>query len=347
MPTTGEMITTAYEDILDIGGNAALATEHRQRILLHLRRAVDAVWSYRPFPFTFGSGTCTARAGDNTMFVPSDFFGVGPATKLWVQNDPTHIFFRHPPVVRNRLRRSPGLTSLRPEMWTLVGQGKLDTPAAPSVSVQGTPGASTYIYAVVAKFSDGGNTLPSATGQTTVGNALLTLVDFNRITWTAVERADVYDVYWTNGADVRRIAVDLSVLTFDHTSDTQGSVLALPTNDNSYRKEILFAPAAGSTDIAFDLTDYRILPPVLIDEVITPGSGNGDELKMVPEQYHECVLLPYLRRKLMGDEGDDREPMAEQEFKEELRDMWAEENPENLEAGMFPPGFYGSGSEED
>jgi len=67
--------------------------------------------------------------------------------------------------------------------------------AAPAITNQGTAGAKSYSYQVVA-FD---NTIPlsdlSAEGSTASGNATLTATNYNRITWTAVAGANKYKVY--------------------------------------------------------------------------------------------------------------------------------------------------------
>jgi hypothetical protein len=71
------------------------------------------------------------------------------------------------------------------------------TPATPVVTPNGTPGAATWSYKIVAKQADGSYSAASAAGSTGTGNATLTTGNFNRITWTAVPGADSYDIYRT------------------------------------------------------------------------------------------------------------------------------------------------------
>jgi hypothetical protein len=72
----------------------------------------------------------------------------------------------------------------------------LQTPGAPTVTVMGTGGTTTYGYKVTAE-SAIGQTLPSPETQISNGNNDLTTSNFNRITWTAVPRATGYRVYRT------------------------------------------------------------------------------------------------------------------------------------------------------
>jgi flagellar hook assembly protein FlgD len=73
----------------------------------------------------------------------------------------------------------------------------LGTPAAPAVAPQGTAGAKTYGYQIIA--TDGTNPVSglSPVGRTTTGNATLDATNFNRVTWAAVAGATQYKVYRT------------------------------------------------------------------------------------------------------------------------------------------------------
>lgn len=70
----------------------------------------------------------------------------------------------------------------------------LDDPSAPTVSVQGTTGSTTWGYKVSA-FSDTGETLASSETQVTDGNATLSSANFNRVSWAPVVGAVNYGVY--------------------------------------------------------------------------------------------------------------------------------------------------------
>lgn len=70
----------------------------------------------------------------------------------------------------------------------------LASPGSPSVTPQGTTGATTYQYYVVAEDRIGGTTLPSIVGSTNTGNATLTVTNFNLVQWSPVPGAACYDV---------------------------------------------------------------------------------------------------------------------------------------------------------
>jgi len=96
--------------------------------------------------------------------------------------------------VGNRLGISEGLL-LHGGQLVLT---ELDTVLTPTVTPQGTTGATTYSYKIVAT-QGGGWTAASVAGTTTTGNATLDGTNFNRITWTGISGATGYHVYRTVG----------------------------------------------------------------------------------------------------------------------------------------------------
>jgi hypothetical protein len=72
--------------------------------------------------------------------------------------------------------------------------------AAPTVTPQGTPGATAYSYVVVTTKEDGSVTR-SAVGSTATGNATLSGTNFNLVEWAAIAGATKYEVYRTVGGD--------------------------------------------------------------------------------------------------------------------------------------------------
>jgi fibronectin-binding autotransporter adhesin len=75
----------------------------------------------------------------------------------------------------------------------------LSTPGTPTVTTQGTTGAATWSYKVVAVSASGSTTPASTAGSTTSanGNATLTGSNFQQITWTPVAGAVSYKIYRT------------------------------------------------------------------------------------------------------------------------------------------------------
>jgi hypothetical protein len=75
-----------------------------------------------------------------------------------------------------------------------VSYGPIETPSAPTITPQGTPGSTTWGYKITA-IGQSGETLASTEGQTTTGASTLNSTNFNRITWAAVDGAIQYGIY--------------------------------------------------------------------------------------------------------------------------------------------------------
>lgn len=74
----------------------------------------------------------------------------------------------------------------------------LTAPSTPTVTPNGTSGAATWIYKIVAKkVSTSQFSAASSGGATVVGNATLSSTNYNRIAWSAVTDANQYDIYRT------------------------------------------------------------------------------------------------------------------------------------------------------
>jgi hypothetical protein len=123
---------------------------------------------------------------------------------------------------------------------TLIGQVRthlqelpaLSTPSAPTITPQGTTGASTWTYKIEA-LNRHQTSIASAGGSTTTGNATLSSTNYNRITWTAVSGASAYRIYRTAVATspttTGMIAiVSASALQFDDTG-VAGDASTAPT----------------------------------------------------------------------------------------------------------------------
>jgi hypothetical protein len=98
----------------------------------------------------------------------------------------------------------------------LTTNGPLATPAAPAVSNQGAAGGTAYSYRIAAR-SASGSTVAGAPGTTATGNATLTGVNFNRLTWAAIVGAVTYDVYGRTGGGAEQLLANTAALTYDDT----------------------------------------------------------------------------------------------------------------------------------
>lgn len=116
----------------------------------------------------------------------------------------------------------------------LLEPADLSTPAAPTVTPQGTAQAKTISYKIVA-INASGTTDASAAGTSTTSHTTLDGTNYNRITWTAVPGAIGYWVYRTatNGTTpttLGRIAVLGAVTTYDDQGAAGDSATAPITN---------------------------------------------------------------------------------------------------------------------
>lgn len=127
------------------------------------------------------------------------------------------------------------LFSIRQQARTrLMETLALMRPAAPLVSAQGVPGASTVSYLIVATNNSGHS---EASQVTTITNAaaILTGVNFNQINWQMVPNASGYDIYRTatNGVSpvtVGKIGSTTGAVTFNDTGLAGNAVVAPTTN---------------------------------------------------------------------------------------------------------------------
>lgn len=102
----------------------------------------------------------------------------------------------------------------------------------PSVQAEGTPGSTTYVYGIVATDANGFKSLPSALRTITNGNATLTSLNFNEVTWTAVEGAVSYDVLRIDTAHVIATGVTGTSYADNGTNSPQGYSAPTNTTDN-------------------------------------------------------------------------------------------------------------------
>lgn len=72
-------------------------------------------------------------------------------------------------------------------------------PSAPTVTPQGTPGASTVTYRIEAVDADGNVTEAGSAGSTSTANATLNGTNYNGLTWAVVPGAASYRVHRTAG----------------------------------------------------------------------------------------------------------------------------------------------------
>jgi len=131
---------------------------------------------------------------------------------------------------------------------TILSSAALANPGVPVVTPQGTTGATTYSYRIVARTAGTapgtGQTQAGTAGTTATGNATLSVSNFNRVTWTAVPGATSYDVYGrTSGSEL--FMANVSGTTFDDTGALTPAG-ALPGANTSFAYTIRVGAYAGA-----------------------------------------------------------------------------------------------------
>jgi len=113
--------------------------------------------------------------------------------------------------------------------WLTDAATAVEVPGIPTVTVEGTGGTTTWQYVITARNSVG-ETQASGIGVTTVGNATLSATNYNKLTWTAVTGATLYNVYRKVGTSFLRIATGVATETYDDTGGTTTAVSPPTTN---------------------------------------------------------------------------------------------------------------------
>lgn len=100
---------------------------------------------------------------------------------------------------------------------------QLPAPAAPTLTVVGTPGAQTVEYLLVARDTHGA-TLPGPSTTLTTAPAVLGPVDYVTVSWAEVRYAATYDLYRVQGGVDQGLLINVSTTTHDD----QGSGCVTP-----------------------------------------------------------------------------------------------------------------------
>ena len=134
----------------------------------------------------------------------------------------------------------------------------LGAAAAPAVAPVGTAGTTTWSYQIVASNANG-DSVPSPASTTTVGNATLSVTNYNHITWAPVANATSYKV-WRTGAGGSPATVGIVGSPVATAFDDQG-VAATPY------------VASGANPVAYPATSSFVL--TAMPGYITTPDGNS------------------------------------------------------------------------
>lgn len=206
-------------------------------------------------------------------------------------------------------------------------QAALSSPGSITVTPQGTSGAATWTYKLVA-INTNGTTEAGAASSTATGNATLDGTNYNRLTWSAVTNASGYWIYrtavGTSPTTTGRIAVLGAVTTYDDQGAAGDSATAPTTNTTGLTSpfwssaELIDIMNRGIKDLwrsvldlhqehflTNDITNVSVSASTntlsgipsdvfrvhLIEPVVTASTGSYRNLLFVPRDYNSPEFI--------------------------------------------------------
>lgn len=124
----------------------------------------------------------------------------------------------------------------------------LASPLEPDVVVMGTPGATSRYYWIVARDAKGNRTMQSEPHQITTGAAVLGVVDFDRVSWTAVSHGFDYEVLVFGADDFENAELlgTTALLTMDNIGQATTAYAVMDRNETADLTVGRFIAAEGS-----------------------------------------------------------------------------------------------------
>ena len=182
----------------------------------------------------------------------------------------------------------------------LLEPAALSTPGSITVTPQGTSGAATWTYKLVA-INANGTTEAGAASSTTTGNATLDGTNYNRLTWTAVTNATGYWIYrtavGTSPTTTGRITVLGAVTTYDDQGAAGDSATAPTTNTTGLTQpfwssaELVDLVGKGCLDLWRDIVDLKAEHYLTIDTTNVSLAANTATMTGVPSDVHKIYLI--------------------------------------------------------
>lgn len=176
----------------------------------------------------------------------------------------------------------------------------LATPGSITVTPQGTSGATTWTYKLVA-INATGTTEAGAASSTTTGNATLDGTNFNRLTWTAVTNATGYWVFRTAAggtpSTTGRIAVLGAVTTYDDQGAAGDSSVAPTSNSTGLTNpfwssaELVDIINKGVKDLWRDMVDLKSELFFTVDTSSVTMAADTATLTGIPAGTHKVYLI--------------------------------------------------------
>ena len=182
----------------------------------------------------------------------------------------------------------------------LLEPAALATPGSITVTPQGTAGAVTWTYKLVA-INTTGTTEAGAASSTTTGNATLDGTNFNRLTWTAVTGATGYWIYrtavGTSPTTTGRIASLGAVTTYDDQGAAGDSATAPTTNTTGLNSpfwssaELIDIMNQGIKDLWRDIVDLKQEHYLTNDTTLVTMAASTATLTGLPADIHKVYLI--------------------------------------------------------
>lgn len=182
----------------------------------------------------------------------------------------------------------------------LLEPATLSTPGSITVTPQGTAGATTWTYKLVA-INSTGTTDAGAASSTATGNATLNGTNYNRLTWAAVTGASGYWIYRTvaggTPSTTGRIVVLGAVTTYDDQGAAGDSATAPTTNTSGLSSpywpsvELVDIIGKGVLDLWRDIVDLKAEYYFTRDNTNVSLAANTATLTGVPSDVHKVYLI--------------------------------------------------------
>jgi hypothetical protein len=177
----------------------------------------------------------------------------------------------------------------------------LTTPGSPLVSPQGTPGAKTITYKVVATNTVGHSEASQGTTIIT-GASVLSGTNFNRLTWQAVPGATGYDIYrtatdGTSPTTLGKIGSTTTAVTLDDTGLAGDAVTAPTTNTSGIttpfwtEQELLDLLILGAKDLWRAIVDLHQGHFTTNDATNVSLTASSSTLTGVPADTFRVLML--------------------------------------------------------
>lgn len=318
--TASEIITSALLDFVNVGSTTATTQQSlRQRCERLLNSLASDVWSMAPWWFRQGGATMTIASGASSGVCPADFEGrFGTQGGVFINGQTAYPPLQYmQPADLYALRAQVGQTGTYPLFYTLRD---LD-PSTFRPLLQVYPAVSggtvtlnlqNYVKVMqdlIDKPTASTVAVGSATGLTGVYSYVVTYVTANGETEAGIVSSNVTVAN-------QKIAVSGIPTSFMH-SVTSRKLYRTTAGGSTYG--LVTTIADNTTTTYTDNTGDGSLgaaPPTLLTAV----TGT----QQLPDAFLDCILLEGLKTDLAKSQGDVRDRAWKEDWRKEVKRMWAE-----------------------